>query len=136
LKKHDDDPDARIARIRGEIVAKHEAIAALRADMHDQQQQLLQLERELDDAYKAREMVLLEREKAFVLATQRITSTVTINKIRLDVGGRYFSVTLDMLLKYPDSFFARLFFWSMGGPDWVRWSVLYQSKWDVISSHR
>jgi hypothetical protein len=77
--------------------------------LHEQQQQLLQLERVLDDACKGRKMALLEREKAFERSTQRITTTVTTERIKLNVGGRIFSVTLDMMLKYPDSFFARLF---------------------------
>jgi hypothetical protein len=56
-----------------------------------------------------REMAVLEREGNVELSTQRITTTVTTERIKLDVGGRIFSVTLDMMLKYPDSFFARLF---------------------------
>jgi hypothetical protein len=34
---------------------------------------------------------------------------VTSSRIKLDVGGRIFSVTSDMMIRYPDSFFARLF---------------------------
>jgi hypothetical protein len=109
---NDDDPNARIARIRVEIDLKHQAIAALHVafqnGLQEQQQQLMQLERDLDDAYKAREMAMLEREKTFELSTQRIASTVSSNPVKLDVGGRIFSVTLDMMLKYPDSFFASL----------------------------
>jgi hypothetical protein len=116
LKKHDDDPDARITRIRGKIVveqqaitALHSSIATLHADLDKRQQRLAKLERELDDAYKAKEKALQKEREDFELSTRRITSTVTTNKIRLDVGGRYFSVTLDMMLKYPNSFFGRLF---------------------------
>jgi uncharacterized coiled-coil DUF342 family protein len=47
LKKHNDDPDARIAHIRQAITKHH--------------QQLATLERELDDAYKAREMAVAEK---------------------------------------------------------------------------
>jgi hypothetical protein len=36
LKKHDEDPDTRIARIRDEIVAKHQSIASLHADLQEQ----------------------------------------------------------------------------------------------------
>jgi hypothetical protein len=62
LKKHDDDPDARIARIRGEIV-EQQAITALHADLDKRLQRLAKLERELEDAFKAKEMVLEERRK-------------------------------------------------------------------------
>jgi chromosome segregation ATPase len=62
LKKHGDDPDIRIAHIRHEIVveqqaitALHSSIAALHTDLDKQQQRLATLERELDDAYKARD---------------------------------------------------------------------------------
>jgi hypothetical protein len=109
LKKHDDDPDARIARTRGEIVVKQQAITALHADLDKRLLRLATLERELEDAFKAKEMVLQKEREEFELSTQRIASTVTTDRIKLDVGGRIFSVTLDMMLKYPESFFARLF---------------------------
>jgi hypothetical protein len=116
LKKHDDDPDTRIAHIRHVIVveqqaitALHSSIATLHIDLDKRQQRLATLERELDDAYKAKEMVLQKEREEFELSIQRITTTVTTERIKLDVGGRIFSVTLDMMLKNPDSFFARLF---------------------------
>ena len=72
LKKHDDDTDARIARIRGEIVAEQQAIssfcAAFHADLDKRQQRLATLERELLDAIQAKEHALLEREKTFELS--------------------------------------------------------------------
>jgi hypothetical protein len=61
------------------------------------------------EAASAKEKALQREREEFELSTRRITTTVTTNKIKLDVGGRYFSVTLDMMLKYPNSFFARLF---------------------------
>jgi hypothetical protein len=105
--------DVCIARIRDEMVVTQQAITALhatfQADLDKQQQRYARLERELLEAVSAKERALEEREKHMELSTQRITTTVTTNKIKLDVGGRYFSVTLDMMLKYPNSFFARLF---------------------------
>jgi hypothetical protein len=110
LKKHDDDDiDVRIARIRDEMVVTQQAISSLHDDLDKQQQRYARLECELRDAYKEKERALEEREKNIKLSTQRITTTVTSSRIKLDVGGRIFSVTLDMMLKYPDSFFARLY---------------------------
>jgi hypothetical protein len=107
--KHDDDPDARIARNRGEIVVEQQTVIALHADLDKRLQRLAKLERELEDAFKAKEMALQKEREEFELSTQRINTTVTTERIKLDVGGRIFSVTMDMMLNYPDSFFARLF---------------------------
>jgi hypothetical protein len=108
LKKHDDDPDARIARVveQQAITALH---VAFHADLDKRQQRLVALERELLEAIQAKEMVLQKEREDFELSIRRINTTVTTERIKLDVGGRIFSVTLDMMLKYPDSFFARLF---------------------------
>jgi hypothetical protein len=110
-KKHDDDGiDARIARIREEtqqtITALH---ATFQANLDKQQQRYARLERELRDAYNEKERALQKEREDFELSTQRITTTVTSSRIKLDVGGRIFSVTSDMMIRYPDSFFARLF---------------------------
>jgi hypothetical protein len=110
LKKHDDDDiDVRIARIRDEMVVTQQAISTLHADLDKQQQRYARLERELLKAVSAKERALQKERDDFELSTQRISTTVTSARIKLDVGGRIFSVTLDMMLKYPDSFFARLF---------------------------
>jgi hypothetical protein len=110
LKKHDDDDiDVRIARIRDEMVVTQQTISSLHADLDKQQQRYARLERELRDAYNEKERALQKEREDFELSTQRINTTVTSSRIKLDVGGRIFSVTLDMMLKYPDSFFARLF---------------------------
>jgi hypothetical protein len=111
LKKHDDDGDidVHITRIRDEMVVTQQAISSLNTDLRKQQQRYARLERELLEAVSAKERALQKEREDFELATQRITTTVTTNPVKLDVGGRIFSVTLDMMLKYPDSFFARLF---------------------------
>jgi hypothetical protein len=83
-----------------------EEYAALLKDQHEQ---LIQVQSELLDALREREFELSQREKAFELSTQRITTTVIPHRIKLDVGGHIFSVTLDMMIRYPESFFARLF---------------------------
>jgi hypothetical protein len=109
LKKHEEDHDARITRIREEIVIEQQAIASLHVDLDKRQQRLAQLENELEEAFRAKERDLQQEREAFELATQRIAMAVSPNKIDLNVGGRVFSVKLEVLLKYPDSFFGRLF---------------------------
>jgi hypothetical protein len=112
LKKHDDDDiDERVAS-RLAFVTKWSQLnkpSPPPPDLDKQQKRLVKLEHELLDAVSAKERALGEREKHIELSTQRITTTVTSSRIKLDVGGRIFSVTSDMMLKYPDSFFARLF---------------------------
>jgi hypothetical protein len=114
-KEEDEHFQVRVTRIRDEIVAQHRTIAQQNEELDMRFRKYVQLENELDMVCQAREMALEEREKNFELSTQRITSTVTPNKIKLDVGGRIFSVTLDMMLRYPDSFFARMFSGSYPG---------------------
>jgi hypothetical protein len=110
LKKLDDSViDVCITRIRDEMVVTQQTISSLHADLDKQQKRLVKLERELLEAVSAKETALEEREKHFELSAQRITTTVTSSRIKLDVGGRIFSVTSDMMIRYPDSFFARLF---------------------------
>jgi chromosome segregation ATPase len=93
LKKHEEDHDARISRIREEIVVEQQAIASLHADLDKRQQRLAQLENELLEAVRAKERDLQKEREAFELTTQRITMAVSPNKIDLNVGGRVFSVT-------------------------------------------
>jgi hypothetical protein len=84
-------------------------MTALQSELQQRQQRLAALECELLDTIQLKERALQKERQDFELSTERITTTVTCDRIKLDVGGRYFSVTLDMMLNYPDSFFARLF---------------------------
>jgi hypothetical protein len=88
------------------MATTQQAISFLHADLDKQQQRYVRLECELRDAYKEKEKALQKEREDFELSTQRINTTMTTNKIKLKVGGRIFSVTLDMMLKYPESFFA------------------------------
>lgn len=68
-----------------------------------------------DDALNELEQLLTEREqalvadrKAFELSTKRVEESVLPDRIKLDVGGRIFTVTLEMMQRYPNSYFACL----------------------------
>lgn len=63
---------------------------------------------ELMEAVDAKNHALEEDRKAFELSTQRVAESALPERIKLDVGGRSFSVTLEMMQRFPNSYFARL----------------------------
>jgi hypothetical protein len=105
-QKPKDPLEAQVTLLRNKIAIERDAIAAF---VEKGQQRIAQLERELDEVYRVKTEELQKQRQEFELSSARIELAVVPARVKLDVGGRVFSVTMDMMTKYPDSFFSRLF---------------------------
>lgn len=109
VSNDDDDSDAPIKKVR-------EVIAATSKQLEDTTSQMVEILfsrdkaiGELLDLIRAKEDAIKADREAFELSTQRVNDSVVPTRVKLDVGGRLYSVTPEMMQRFPNSYFGCLF---------------------------
>lgn len=86
-----------------------ERMANLSQDMESLLEYMGTVEQELWDTYDAKASELEKERSLFEASRQRAQDYAGVPFVNLNVGGRMFSVTLEMMLKHPNSYFGALF---------------------------
>lgn len=101
--------DANIKKICADVVSAEEHMEETQNAMYNAIKVRDDALKELLKAVAAKEQALEADRKAFELSTKRVDESVLPERIKLDVSGRIFSVTHDMMQRFPLSYFGSLF---------------------------